>query len=100
MKANEPQKLKIEAQIQSEIDLWGEKIRELRAKADQSSDPNVKTSTFDKIKEAQVEQEEARKRLKELKNAQGDVWHALKKEIDGLFSGLDESYREALAYFD
>lgn len=99
MEANEPQKVEIEAQIKAQIDGWGKKIEELRAKADQSDDPNVKTLSYTKIKEMQAKREEALNQMTRLKKAGGDSWFDMKKKIDGLVGELDESYREAIAYY-
>ena len=99
MEANEPQKVEMEAQIKAQIDKWGEKIEELRAKADQSDDPNVKTLGHTKIKEMQAKREEALGQMAELKKASGESWFDMKKKIDGMVGDLDESYREAIAYY-
>lgn len=99
MEANEPQKVEMEAQIKAQIDKWGEKIEELRAKADQSDDPNVKTLGHTKIKEMQAKREEALNQMTELKKASGESWFDMKKKIDGMVGDLDESYREAIAYY-
>ncbi len=99
MEANEPQKVEMEAQIKAQIDKWGDKIEELREKADQSDDPNVKTLSYTKIKDMQAQRDAALNQLTELKKASGESWFDMKKKIDGMVGDLDESYRKAIAYY-
>ncbi|MGD8785393.1 MAG: hypothetical protein PVF28_05480 [Thioalkalispiraceae bacterium] len=87
-----------EKKLQAQLDEWGLEIDKLKAKADKA-EAEVQLEYYKQIEELRLMQEEANRKLAELKEASDDAWEDLKAGIDSAWDSLSNALKSAVSRF-
>lgn len=87
-----------EKKLQAQLDEWSAEIDRLRAKAaGVQADKEIEYNK--QIEKLQSEQENARKKLTQLKNASEDAWEDMKAGVESAWDSLDSAVKSAMSRF-
>lgn len=88
-------------QDKAEADLEGLKaqIRKIQAKADKAK-TEANTRYDEKLDELHRKQEQAEERLLEFRSASGESWRVFAAGLDDAITGLQNSVKEAIRWFE
>lgn len=75
---------------------WSARIDDLKKKADQSK-ADVKLKYYEQIETLRIKQENAKKRLRELKEAGGEKWESIKNSIEDALNDLKDSFNNTIS---
>jgi hypothetical protein len=80
------------AKMEAQLNEWGAKLKELKAKAEKAA-AQGRIEYQQKLQQlrTQEKQEDARRKLEELKMAGEERWEALKKGVEGAWNELKKS---------
>ncbi len=87
-----------EKKLQAQLDEWGAQIDTLKAKADKA-EADVQLEYYKEIEELRAMQNEANKKIVELKNASDDAWEDLKAGMDSAWDSLSIAVKSATSRF-
>ena len=88
-----------EKKLKSQLDEWGADIDKLKAKAD-SAEGDAQLEYYKKIEELRSMQDDATKKLDELKEVGDGAWEDLKAGLDSAWDSLSKSVKSAKSRFD
>jgi len=86
------------AKIEAQLDEWGARIDQLKAKAKQA-DADMRIKLDEQIQSLKKRREDLRGRLDELKKSSGDAWHSISEGIDHAMDDLKGAWEEARKKF-
>ncbi len=87
-----------EKKLQSQLDEWAAEIDKLKAKAD-SAEADAQLEYYKQIEELRSMQDEAGRKLEELKGASDDAWEDLKAGMDSTWDSLSSAVKSAASRF-
>ena len=89
---------RIHAEIEARLNRFAKNIDELTTRAKEKELPAAHKPAIESVK---AKKEVADRKFKELKQTDKNAphWHSVKAEVDKYVGDVDESLREALAYF-
>lgn len=87
-----------EKKLQAQLDEWNADIDKLKAKADAAT-ADKQLEYYKKIEELQSMQDNANKKLTELKKAGDDAWEDIKVGIDSAWDSLGSAFKSATSRF-
>ncbi len=87
-----------EKKLQAKLDEWSAEIDKLKAKAN-SAEADTQLEYNRLIDELRTKQNEAQKKLDELKEASDDAWEDLKAGIENAWDSLGSSIKSAVSRF-
>lgn len=85
-----------EKRIEAELDEFGSRIEQLKAKA-QDAETEAKKEVNNAIEELRRKEKAIRNNLEQLKDQGAETWKEMKASIDGALEDLERSYERALA---
>lgn len=88
-----------EKKLKSQLDEWSADIDKLKAKAD-SAEGDAQLEYYKQIEELRSMQDDAGKKLDELKEAGDGAWEDLKAGLDSAWDSLSNSVKSAKSRFD
>jgi len=93
------QKQEYQKKMEAKLDEFDITIAQLKARAETATD-EAKVKLDEQVQELQRKQEDARKKLDELKSAGADAWENLKSEMDAAIEDLANFIDELLPSFE
>ena len=92
------EKEKIQAEIEAKMTSFNETINELKAAAEKQKE-KYGAVHHESIAKVEEKKQRAQKKLEELAASNEHDWHRLDEELKGFMEDIDDSLRQALAYF-
>lgn len=87
-----------EKKLEAKLEEWNADINKLKAKAD-SAEADTQLEYYKQIDVLRTKQDEAKKKLNELKDASDDAWEDLKVGIESAWESLGSSIKSAMSRF-
>jgi chromosome segregation ATPase len=85
-------------QIQAKLDQWSADLDKLEAKA-RDAKADVKVSLQEHIDVLRQKRNDAKARLKEIRESSNGAWEDLKEGLEGAFGSLREAINKAKSHF-
>ncbi|HMB16370.1 MAG TPA: hypothetical protein VKN62_08640 [Pelovirga sp.] len=87
-----------EKKLEARLEDWNADISKLKARAD-AAEADAQLEYYKQIEDLRSKQDEAKKKLNELKDASEDAWQDLKIGIESAWESLGSSVKSAKSHF-